>query len=237
MNMIRRRKSSCPDASDHHHSHNSRRASSAASNLGGRDHGAPPQKGVKLDLYIDDDDLMPSSSHHNSNSPYHRKSPSHSNHSSPGHRRQSSVIGPGGGGAHGNIEELAEEVLCLRLLSTRTRYRFGGLQIHIISPVFSMDKMFNVEFDQDSQVSLIKSQQSKLEADQKKRAKENGIFSALDPKLVNGGKAATIVVSDNLDDYSDNENEDGQAKVNDLSTVVTEMILYEGRKLGGCLNS
>lgn len=57
----------------------------------------------------------------------------------------------------GNHEH-ADEVLCLRILSTKTKYRFGGLKIHVRSPVFDVAKIFNVEFDEESEVSLIRGQ-------------------------------------------------------------------------------
>ena len=62
----------------------------------------------------------------------------------------------------GNHEH-ADEVLCLRILSTKTKYRFGGLKIHVRSPVFDVAKIFNVEFDEESEVSLIRGQGSMVQ--------------------------------------------------------------------------
>lgn len=182
--MLRRRKSSCPDTSEHH---NRRSSSAASAGVGGGNN----RNGVKLDLYIEDDDIF-APGHSN-----RRKSPTPSNRSSPDYRYTAT-----------NIEEMAEEVLCLRLLSIRTRYRFGGLKIHIISPVFSIDKLFNVEFDQDSQVSLIKSQQC------------SGAEAPQTPPN-DGSKMATIVISPDMDDFDGG----GNAK---LPTVNADLTLYEG---------
>ena len=189
MYVMRRRKSSCSDI-EH------RRTSLAASSTS--------RNGVKLDLYIEDDELYTNSTGGN-----RHRSPSPTNlsrHSSSPDRRTSSSAA--------NIEELAEEVLCLRLLSTKTRYRFGGLQIHIISPVFNMDKLFNVEFDQESQVSLIKSQQSNLDQPGKSAS-----LGSLDYKQ-NGAKTATIVISPDDEDPKGNGN---------ISSLSTELTLFEGR--------
>lgn len=185
---MRRRKSSCPDSIDHRHnslSPNSR-------------------TGVKLDLYIEDDELYANSvNKHRSPSPTLAASSS-----SPDRRRKSSSS---------NIEDIAEEVLCLRLLSTRTRYRFGGLQVHIISPVFNVDKLFNVEFDQESQVSLIKSQQSNLD-----QSANSCSIASLDHKL-NGAKTATIVIS------PDNDDDDNNSGFNEhVSSLSADLTLYEG---------
>lgn len=191
---MRRRKSSCPDI-DH-------RRTSLATPSG--------KNGVKLDLYIEDDELYTGSGmRHRTPSP----TANLSHHSSPD-RRTSSL----------NIEDLAEEVLCLRLLSTRTRYRFGGLQIHIISPVFNVDKLFNVEFDQDSQVSLIKSQQSNGEQLIDHNESSNGMIS-IDPKM-NGGKSATIVISPDFDE-TDTKCSNGNGP-----SFSADLTLYEEH--GGC---
>lgn len=179
--MLRRRKSSCPDTTEHHN----RRSSSAAS-------GSNNRNGVKLDLYIEDDDIFAPGYNR-------RKSPTPSNRSSPDYRYSAT-----------NIEEMAEEVLCLRLLSVRTRYRFGGLKIHILSPVFSIDKLFNVEFDQDSQVSLIKSQQC------------TGQEAPTQTPPNDGSKMATIVISPDIDDY---DCANGTSK---HPTVKADLTLFEG---------
>lgn len=188
---MRRRKSSCPDI-EH------RRTSLAASSTG--------RNGVKLDLYIEDDELYTNGAMAGAAGRHRTPSPTNlSHHSSPDRRTPSAT----------NIEELAEEVLCLRLLSTRTRYRFGGLQIHIISPVFNVDKLFNVEFDQESQVSLIKSQQSNLD-----QSGKSSSLGSLDPKL-NGAKAATIVISPDQEDDPNGHN-------GNLSSLSADLTLFEG---------
>ena len=195
MNIIRRRKSSCPDI-EH------RRASLATSSTG--------RNGVKLDLYIEDDELYTNGTVGGGSVPLRHRTPSPTNlshHSSPDRKTSNS----------NTIEDLAEEVLCLRLLSTRTRYRFGGLQIHIISPVFNVDKLFNVEFDQESQVSLIKSQQSNLD----QQSGQSSSLGSLDPKL-NGAKSATIVISPDMDDEPKGAN-------GNLSSLSAELTLLEGK--------
>lgn len=194
INMIRRRKSSCPDI-EH-------RRSSLANSSNGRN-------GVKLDLYIDDDELytngtVTGGTRHRTPSPTNL-----SHHSSPDCKTANT---------NANIEDLAEEVLCLRLLSTRTRYRFGGLQIQLVSPVFHVGKLFTVEFDQDSQVSLIKSQQSNLDQQSASKSSSQG---SLDPKL-NGAKSATIKISPDMEDF------DPLKGNGNLSALSTDLTLFEG---------
>ncbi|XP_054167953.1 uncharacterized protein LOC128965310 [Oppia nitens] len=91
---------------------------------------------------------------------------------------------------HQSHDESADEVLCLRILSSQAKYRFGGLKVHIESPVFNVGKIFNVEFDEDSEVALIKSQKDALGNDT--------IFAGKTTPTTS--KAATIVVSPDRDD-------------------------------------
>ncbi|CAG2178115.1 unnamed protein product [Oppiella nova] len=103
------------------------------------------KKCVKLDLYIDDEEVL-----------------------------------------HQSNDESADEVLCLRILSSQTKYRFGGLKVHIESPVFNIGKIFNVEFDEDSEVALIKSQKEALHGPGDPPTEHNTPTTS---------KAATIVIS------------------------------------------
>ncbi|KAF7489788.1 hypothetical protein SSS_00847 [Sarcoptes scabiei] len=168
--MMRRRKSSCPNIEP-------RRLSQT-----------PNRNTVKLDLYIDDEELYTLPGRRNSPSPTMFEN----------HRRRSSSS-KDNQSASANIEETAEEVLCLRLLSNRTRYRFGGLRINLISPVFNVDKLFNVEFDQDSQIALIKSQQSSFD-----QLDQTYFFKEPPPRDVNQeGKCATIVIEPESEDQKD----------------------------------
>jgi hypothetical protein len=104
------------------------------------------KKCVKLDLYIDDDEVLQTTN-----------------------------------------DENADEVLCLRILSSKTKYRFGGLKVHISSPVFNIGKIFNVEFDEDSEVALIRSQ------------KDSEVVNTQDNSPCTS-KAATIVISPDRED-------------------------------------
>ncbi|XP_046919853.2 uncharacterized protein LOC124499892 [Dermatophagoides farinae] len=172
---MRRRKSSCPNIEP-------RRTSAT-----------PNRSSMKLDLYIEDDELLPAPVRRNSPSPTSVYDHHHNNQNN---RRRSSS-------STNNIEDTAEEVLCLRLLSTRTRYRFGGLRVNLISPVFNMDKLFNVEFDQDSQIALIKSQQTSF--DQQQQSPDMSFFyNNIDaqPKS-SGGKCATIVIEPESEEQKD----------------------------------
>lgn len=44
------------------------------------------------------------------------------------------------------------EALCLRILSSKTRFRFGGLQITVRSPAFEVGKIFNVTLDENNSI-------------------------------------------------------------------------------------
>lgn len=177
---MRRRKSSCPNIEP-------RRTSTT-----------PNRNSVKLDLFIEDNEIHQNASTLRRNSP----SPTTIN----DHRRRSST----------NIEDTAEEVLCLRLLSTRTRYRFGGLRINLISPVFNVDKLFNVEFDQDSQISLIKSQQSNIE-----QTDNDSFFKNAEFRPFKEGKCATIVIEPESEDQKDEITKQ-------LPLLTAELTLMEG---------
>lgn len=94
-------------------------------------------------------------------------------------------------------DETVDEVLCLRILSSKTKYRFGGLKIHVESPIFAIGKVFNVEFDEDSEVALIKGQEDAIL--EKSSLANAAAVSAVEPckKAPNEKmtKAATIVIS------------------------------------------
>lgn len=49
------------------------------------------------------------------------------------------------------------EALCLRILSSKTRFRFGGLQITVRSPAFEVGKIFNVCLDENNSIVSIDS--------------------------------------------------------------------------------
>lgn len=51
----------------------------------------------------------------------------------------------------------ASEVLCLRILSHKTRFRFGGLEISVKSPAFEVGKTFNVALDEHNRLAGIES--------------------------------------------------------------------------------
>ena len=121
------------------------------------------KKCVKLDLYIDDEEVL-----------------------------------------HQSHDESADEVLCLRILSSKTKYRFGGLKVHIESPVFDVGKIFNVEFDEDSEVALIKGQ-------------KDCPPSVELPHTPTSSKAATIVISPDRDDLA----------LNNASKVSADLTLIE----------
>ena len=125
------------------------------------------KKCVKLDLYIDDEEVL-----------------------------------------HQSNDESADEVLCLRILSSKAKYRFGGLKVHIDSPVFDIGKIFNVEFDEDSEVALIKSQKDSLPGIGPHNSDHNTPTSS---------KAATIVISPDRDDLA----------LNDASRVSADLTLHE----------
>ena len=44
------------------------------------------------------------------------------------------------------------EAICLRILSSKTRFRFGGLQITVRSPAFEVGKIFNVSLDENNSI-------------------------------------------------------------------------------------
>lgn len=200
---MRRRKSSCPDIE---------RRTSFGSDRG--------RNGVKLDLFIEDDDLFTNNSTSgltsgsnastgNESRRHRTPSPTNLNRSHPASPDKRNGC---------NIEDYAEEVLCLRILSTKTRYRFGHLQINLVSPAFIVDKLFNVEFDQDSQVSLIKSQQQQQ---QQQQQLQQDLCPLLHPTLngTAGGKSATIVISPDNEDFNMNPN---------LTAVNAELTIVEG---------
>lgn len=54
-------------------------------------------------------------------------------------------------------ETTAREVLCLRILSHKTRFRFGGLEISVKSPAFEVGKTFNVALDEENRLVGIES--------------------------------------------------------------------------------
>ena len=179
---MRRRKSSCPNIEP-------RRTSAT-----------PNRSSMKLDLYIEDDELQTTPLRRNSPSPTSVYHDHHHHNNQNNNRRRSSTTN--------NIEDTAEEVLCLRLLSTRTRYRFGGLRVNLISPVFNMNKLFNVEFDQDSQISLIKSQQSSFDQQQQQQTPDMESFfrnnnDLQQPKSTREGRCATIVIEPESEEQKD----------------------------------
>ncbi|KAH9423637.1 hypothetical protein DERP_005217 [Dermatophagoides pteronyssinus] len=181
---MRRRKSSCPNIEP-------RRTSAT-----------PNRSSMKLDLYIEDDELQTTPLRRNSPSPTSVYHDHHHHNNQNNNRRRSSTTN--------NIEDTAEEVLCLRLLSTRTRYRFGGLRVNLISPVFNMNKLFNVEFDQDSQISLIKSQQSSFDQQQQQHQQTPDMESFFrnnndlqQPKSTREGRCATIVIEPESEEQKD----------------------------------
>lgn len=124
---------------------------------------------------------------------------------------------------HQSNEESADEVLCLRILSSKTKYRFGGLKVHIESPVFDIGKIFNVEFDEDSEVALIKSQKDAL---------PHPVLPHVEQHTPTSSKTATIVISPDRDDLELNNS----AKVSaDLTLVeindnVVDPEVQESRK-------
>ncbi|OTF77204.1 hypothetical protein BLA29_007362 [Euroglyphus maynei] len=75
-------------------------------------------------------------------------------------------------------------------------------RMNLISPVFNMDKLFNVEFDQDSQISLIKSQQSSFDQQQ---SPDIAFFrnDIQQPKSTRDGRCATIVIEPESEEQKD----------------------------------
>ena len=126
------------------------------------------KKCVKLDLYIDDEEVL-----------------------------------------HQSNDESADEVLCLRILSSKAKYRFGGMKVHIESPVFDIGKIFNVEFDEDSEVALIKSQKDSLPGTAPHNTEHHNTPTS--------SKAATIVISPDREDLA----------LNNASTVSADLTLIE----------
>src|SRR5687768_7512690 len=53
--------------------------------------------------------------------------------------------------------ETASEVICLRILSNRTRFRFGGMEITVKSPAFEIGKTFSVSLDENNRLAGIES--------------------------------------------------------------------------------
>ena len=54
-------------------------------------------------------------------------------------------------------ESTAREVVCLRILSSKTRFRFGGLEITVKSPAFEVGKTFSVSLDEQNRLAGIES--------------------------------------------------------------------------------
>lgn len=54
-------------------------------------------------------------------------------------------------------DSAAKEVLCLRILSPKTRFRFGGLEISVKSPAFEVGKTFTVSLDEHNRLAGIDS--------------------------------------------------------------------------------
>lgn len=53
--------------------------------------------------------------------------------------------------------ETASEVICLRILSNRTRFRFGGMELTVKSPAFEIGKTFSVSLDENNRLAGIES--------------------------------------------------------------------------------
>jgi hypothetical protein len=54
-----------------------------------------------------------------------------------------------------NEESTATEVICLRILSNKTKFRFNGMEITVKSPAFEVGKTFAVNLDQDNRLAGI----------------------------------------------------------------------------------
>lgn len=54
-------------------------------------------------------------------------------------------------------ESTAREVVCLRILSGKSRFRFGGLEITVKSPAFEVGKTFSVSLDEHNRLAGIES--------------------------------------------------------------------------------
>lgn len=54
-------------------------------------------------------------------------------------------------------EAMATEALCLRILTYKTKFRFGGMNVHVRSPAFEIGKSFIVNLDENNIIQGIQS--------------------------------------------------------------------------------